>query len=199
MLFFPQLNLWCRYGMYSGSATTDGQFAYFTPGGSNSVYRYELNTEKWDQLPPSPYWNSALVIINGELTAVGGETKYRYTSRLLTLRQNQWVQHYPSMNILRSNTAVLSTSDHQYIFVIGGDLFYDLPAQLSQPAPVEVLDVKSKIWYKLPPNLHLPLDISKPSATICGNQLHVIGEHGEGYTCSLPAFTVKNGKYKAYY
>ena len=167
--------------MQGASVTTDGQFAYFTPGGTNSVYRYELITEKWDQLPPSPYWNPGLVMINGELTAVGGETKYRYTNKLITLRKNQWVQHYPPMNIGRSETTVFSTSDHQYICVFGGNChIYDYPA------PVEVLDVKSKRWYTVT-NGKLPQELSKPSATICGNQLHVVGEHGEGYSCSVEA------------
>ena len=184
-MIFPQLSVRCikkkkaPYEMKRGSATTDGQFAYFTSGDSNSVYRYELNTKKWDQLPPSPYCNSALVIIDGDLTAVGGETKSCYTNKLLTLRQNQWVQHYPSMNIRRSETAVLSTSDHHYIFVIGGNCLI-----FNEPATVEVLDVKSKRWHKL---TKLPHDLSKPSATICGNQLYVIGEHGDGYSCSLQA------------
>ena len=185
LVIFPQLSVQCLkkkkapYEMKRGSATTDGQFAYFTPGGSNSVYRYELNTEKWDQLPPSPYWNSGLVMINGELTAVGGEDKYRYTNKLLTLRQNQWVQHYPPMNIGRSDTAVLSTSDGLYVFVIGGNV------SLYEYATVEILDVKGKRWYNL---TKLPQDLSKPSATICGNQLlYVIGEHGEGYSCSVEA------------
>ena len=182
---FPQLSVRCLkkkkapYEMKRGSATTDGQFAYFTPGDSNSVYRYELNTEKWDQLPPSPYWNSGLAIINGELTAVGGEDKYRYTNKLFALRQNQWVQDYPPMNIGRSEAAVVSTSDRHYIFVIGGN-----NVSFDGNGTVEVLDVKSKRWHNL---TKLPLDISKPSATICGNQLCVIGEHGEGYTCSLEA------------
>ena len=182
---FPQLSVRCLkknaapYEMKRGSATTDGQFAYFTPGGSNSVYRYELNTEKWDQLPPSPYWNSGLVIINDELTAVGGEIKYRYTNKVFTLQQKQWVQHYPPMKIGRSESAVVSTSDPHYIFVIGGNnVFY------AEPAAVEVLDVRNKRWYNLS-NCKLPQDLFKPSATICGNQLYVMEEDGDGYTCSL--------------
>ena len=185
ILIFPQLSVRCLkkekapYIIKRGSATTDGQFVYFTLGGFfNSVYRYELNTEKWDELPPSPHCNSRLVIINGELTAVGGESKYYYTNKLFTLRQNQWVQDYPPMQIGHSEPAVVSTSDRHYIFVIGGNVPYD------RNATVEVLDVKSKRWYTLS-NCKLPLNISKPSATICGNQLYVIGEHDEGYTCSL--------------
>ena len=33
----------------------------------------------------------------------------------------------------------------------------------------------------------LPQPLTQPSATICGNQLHVIGRDGDGYSCSLQA------------
>ena len=73
-------------GMDRGSATSDGDFAYFTPDGSYSVYRYEWSTEKWDKLPPCPHHNSTLVIVDGALTAVGGEQRSRSTNKLVTLR-----------------------------------------------------------------------------------------------------------------
>ena len=74
----PQLTVRCRRmktapcEMARGSATTDHQFSYFTPDDSNSVYSYQWSTEKWEELPPCPYYHSGLVIINGQLTAVGG-------------------------------------------------------------------------------------------------------------------------------
>ncbi|CAI8044991.1 Probable tyrosine-protein kinase DDB_G0283397 [Geodia barretti] len=81
----------CR--MARGSSTTDGRFAYFTPRDSNSVYQYECSTEKWEELPSCPYHNSGLVIIDRELTAVGGEDG----SRLLTN-----YTHYDRGNGLRN-------------------------------------------------------------------------------------------------
>ena len=55
--------------MARGSATSDDEYAYFMPWvlwGSLPVY-----TEQ-DVRPPCSYCNSALVIIDGALTAVGG-------------------------------------------------------------------------------------------------------------------------------
>jgi hypothetical protein len=49
---------------------------------------------------------------------------------------------------------------------------------------VEVLHVPSKRWYKL---TDLPHPLHLPSATICGNQLYVIGDFSNGYSCSLEA------------
>ena len=177
----PQLTVQCHKkktapcGMWRGSATTDDQFAYFTSDGYNLVYTHEWNTEKWKELPPSPYRNSGLVIIDGELTAVGGSDGYRRTNKLFTLRQGQWVEHYPPMNTARSVTAVVSTSDGKYIVVIGGSVG-------CWTATVELFHVRSRRWYEL---TNLPQALPKPSATICDNKLHVIGRDGIGYSCFL--------------
>ena len=106
--------------MTRGSATTDDQFTYFTPHGYKSVYSSKLSTDKWKELPPSPYWSSGQVIIDGELTAVGGWDGSRYTNKIFTLQQSQWVEHYPPMNTGCSSPAVVSTSDGNYIVVIKG-------------------------------------------------------------------------------
>ena len=169
--------------MERGSSTTDDQFAYFTPRNydSTSVYSYQWSTEKWQKLPRSPYHNSGLVIIDGELTAVGGYdgSHYAYTNRLCTLRQGQWVEHYPPMNTARASAAVVSTSDGNYIVVIGGDA-----SGVGWTAIVELFHVRSRRWYEL---TNLPQALTRPSATICDNRLYVIGPDGDGYLCSLQA------------
>ena len=170
--------------MKRGSATTDGQFVYFTPGGFESVYKYEWTTEKWEKLRSSPYRNSGLVIIDCELTAVGGRDKSRQhlTNKLFTFRQGHWVEPYPPMNTARSSPAVVSTSasDSDYIFVIGGSV------DVGWTATVELFHVNTvyRRWYELN---NLPEALFFPSATICGNQLYVIGHDGAGYSCSLQA------------
>ena len=171
----------CR--MYRGSAITDGRFAYFAPGDSTSVYRYEWRREKWEKLPLCPHENSGLVVINGKLTAVGGcrvnENDTSYTNKLLTLRQKKWVEEYPPMNTARSCPAVVSTSDGEHLIVIGGDI-----GDGDWTATVELFQVKSRRWYKLK---HLPQPLTFPSATICGDQLNVMGHDANGYSCSLQA------------
>ena len=166
--------------MARGSATTDHQFAYFTPLNSDSVYSYEWNTEQWNELPSSPYRNCALVIIDGTLTTVGGKG-YRsgLTNKLFTLRQRQWVKEYPRMNNARLSPAVVSTSGGDYIIVIGGC------GDGGWTDTVELFQVKTRRWYKL---TNIPQPLTFPSATICGNQLHVIGyDDGDGYSCSIPS------------
>ena len=169
--------------MYRGSATTDSRFAYFALDDSTSVYRYEWRREKWEKLPSCPHENSGLVLSNGKLTVVGGcrvnENDTSYTNKLLTLQQEKWAAEYPPMNTARSSPAVVSTSDGEHLIVIGGDIGVG-----DWTATVEVFQVKSRRWYKL---TDLPQPLILPSATICGDQLNVMGHGANGYSCSLQA------------
>ena len=164
--------------MSSGSAATDDQFAYFTPIGSTSVYRYEWRREKWEELSSCPHQNSGLVIIDGKLTAMGGYDGSCRSNKLLTLRQRKWVEEYPPMNNARFCPAAIGTSDGEYFIVIGGC------GSHGWTATVQLFQVKSRRWYKL---TDLPQPLPHPSATICSDQLNVIGRDANGYLCSLQA------------
>ena len=166
--------------MWRGSATINSRFAYFAPANSTSLYQYEYSTEKWLDLPPCPYRNSGLAIIDSELTTVGGWDEIYLTSKLFTLRQRKWVEKYPPMNIARHSPAVVSTSDGDYLIGIGGND----GGGYRWTARVELFQVKNRRWHKL---TDLPQPLPFPSATICGNQLNVIGDDGNGYSCSLQA------------
>ena len=176
-----QLTVQCRQmkraprGMIRGSAATDGRFVYIAPAGSNSLYRYECSTEKWMELPSCPYKESGLAIIDSELTTVGGWDGAGHTNKLFTLRQGKWVEVYPPMNTARYSHAVVSTSDGDYLIAIGG-------CGSGWTATVELFQVNSREWYKL---TDLPQPLRDPSATICGDLLHVIGDDRNGYSCSL--------------
>ena len=163
--------------MSRGSVTSDGDFAYFMPHYSYSVYRYEWSTGKWYELPPCPYRYSALVVIDGTLTTVGGNDGSHDTHKLLTLRKTQWVEELPPMKAARSKGAVVSTSDGEYVCVIGGNRDGG-----GWTTAVELLHVRSRTWYKL---TDLPRLLALPSATICDNHIHVIGSDGNGFSCSL--------------
>ena len=186
----PQLTVQCRdkktapRGMDRGSATSDHQFAYFTPDYTNTVYSYQWSTETWEQLPPCPYRDSALVIIDGSLTAVGGWDQQHCTKKLVTLRQRQWVEEYRPINTARSSPAVISTANGDYIIVIGG--YGD---GVRWTTAVELFHTSSRRWYEL---TDLPQPLTRPSATICGHQLNVIGDGGKGYSCSLQALPSSN-------
>ena len=179
----PQLAVQCYrkktapQKMYRGSATTDSQFSYFMRYGSNSVIRYQWSTEKWDRLPSCPYHNSALVIINGDLTAVGGwDGSDHYSNKLITLQQKKWENKYPPMNYARSSAAVVSACNGEYIISIGGCV-----GGGHWTTSVELFQVFSRRWYNL---TDLPQPLPYPSATVCGNLLYLIGDD-IAYSCSL--------------
>ena len=163
--------------MVGRSTTTDRQFSYFTPLASNSVYRYQWSTEKWEKLPPCPCSDSGLVIINGQLTAVGGQDGFRTTNKVFTFRQRHWIEEYPPMKAARSKSTVVSSPDGDCIIVIGG-------TGGGWTATVQLFQVSSRKWHQLK---DLPQSLPDPSATRCGSQLHVIGSDGNGYSCSLQA------------
>ena len=95
-----------------------------------------------------------------------GEDGSDSTIKLYTQRQRKWVEKYPPMNTARSSPAVVSTSDGKYLIVIGGE------GHDGWTATVELFQVKSRRWHQLS---DLPQPLPHPSATLCGDQLNVIG------------------------
>ena len=146
---------------------------------SKSVYRYQLREDQWNDLPSCPYKDSGLVVIDGTLTAVGGEDGSRRTNKLFTLRQSRWVKKYPPMNTACSSPAVVSTSDgrHMNIIVIGGYV-----GGVWWIDAVQLYNTGSSTWSQI---ISLLQPLTHPSATIYDNQLYVIGYDGDGYSCSL--------------
>ena len=185
----PQLTVQCHSqkkaprGMNGGSAVTDQMMTYCMSH-SNSLHRYTMTEDKWEELPQCPYSNSGLVVIDSVLTAVGGWDGYSRTNKLFTLRQSQWVEEYPPMNTARSSPSVVSTSDggHMNVIAIGGFGGRWIDA-------VELFHTGRRSWSQL---TSLPRSPICPLATICGNQLHVIGDDGDGYSCSLQALLPSN-------
>ena len=145
-----------------------------------------MEYRKWEELPPCPYRDSGLVIINGQLTAVGGQAGSRRTNKLFTLQQRQGIEDYPAMNTARSQTTVVSSSDGEYIIVIGGYVSRWFRAN-DWTGTVKLFQVSSRRWRQLKA---LPQPLPHPSATKCGNQLHVIESDYNGYSCSLQALVV---------
>ena len=187
----PQLTVQCHSqkkapcGMVRGSAVTDQMMTYCTPNYSYSLYSYKMTEDKWEELPQCPHSSSGLVVIDSVLTAVGGYDGCSRTNKLVTLRQSRWVEEYPPMNTARSHHAVVSTSDGGHMNVIaiggvGGGRWIDA---------VELFHTGRRSWSQL---TSLPQPLTQPSATICGNQLHVIGRDDNGYSCSLQALLSSN-------
>ena len=186
--FSSQLTVGCCHNslapreMTRGSATSDSQFAYFAPDDSSSVFIYELSTREWREINCISR-DGALVMIEGELTVVGGWVNLLdRTNKLFTLRQGKWFEIYPPMKTACTQPAAVSTPDGQYVVVIGGHCGNDV----GWTNLVNLFQVKKRKWSGV---INLPQPLPCPSAAICSTQLHVIGDNANGYSCSLQNLT----------
>ena len=166
--------------MFFGSCTADGDMAYFRCG--SDVHARNAATGKWNKLSKCPLSYSTLIVVNGVLTAVGGYSSYNATSKLLSLvGEGKWVEQLPCMRRERRDSAAVCSG--KTLVVIGG---WSGDARLKT---VELLDIDSRRWFTAS---ELPHPLSEASATVCGDNLYLVGGWGEDgivtksvLTCSL--------------
>ena len=177
-------------GMFRGSVVVDGHNAYFSTEwiDSNRVHAYDVDEEVWSQMPECPLNHSTLAMVKGLLTAVGGKQSLKPTSTLLSLTGEgslrKWSKHFPPMPTKRYVTAVVCSG--LSLIVAGGT--GDNDTILST---VEVMNTENLQWFTAS---SLPRAFTEASATICGENLHLLGgEIVSGrvtnavFTCSLSA------------
>ena len=172
--------------MVRGCATSNSKFAYFNPDGSNVIYKYTANHDRWETLPPHSCSNFGLITIDGLLTTVGGwdEAKWSHTGQLFTLHNNAWEEIYPPLSTPRSFPAVTTSvlSGNPCTIAIGG--FED---NSEWSTAVELLS-NSK-WKHI---TNTPERLSLPSVVVCNDMVHVIGSDLQGYFLSLHAIFTDN-------
>ena len=171
--------------MARGAAVVDANVAYFM-NYAGQMYSYDSSTRKWSELPKYPYWYSSLAIVKGLLTGIGGDSlsKNNNYNKLLSLKNRKWVEYFPPMPTERHNTATVTTKQH--LIVAGGK---SGQSTLTQLDTVEVMDIETLVWSTA---ASLPHPYSQASATICGDQLYMLGGFDKGgtetksvLTCSL--------------
>ena len=179
--------------MFKGTCTAHGKKAYFSGWQSSEVvYEFDAETDEWLKLPDCPNTRFGLVVIDGLLTAVGGDDSMWYrTNKLLSYKDNKWVQHFPSMPTKRMSSAVACNGS--ILVVIGG--YEKIQKADGTPAKrletVEIMDIKTRKWFTAPP---LPFGITDATASISGDTLYVMGGYTTSYSydkvvsyCSLKA------------
>ena len=91
---------------------------YITGGDSpvedahHQVYVYDINTDRWGQLPPSGHYYGIPHIIGGRLAIIGGrlsDTKKR-TNKVCTFDEDSqtWTSYYPDLLSVRSKPGVVT-------------------------------------------------------------------------------------------
>ena len=178
--------------MDRGAAVTLNGTAYFTPYGSHVLYKYQVDEDKWTELPLCPQANYGLTIIETLPTAIGGVKGEKDpdhevvenghpVNTLVSFNGTQWVEKFPPMIIARSRPAIVSTctpdGDTTTIAAGGwghdGDWWTDV---------VEYYSSMTGCWTRL---IDMPLRLPGIAAALCGDQLYLLDWGDSVYTCSL--------------
>ena len=170
--------------VYGEVSAVDGSVAYFPSKGSKSLFAYNYTNNKWTELPECPNYDFSLAIVNSLLTAIGGMTpNYEVTNTLLSLTDNKWTKQFPPMPTKRWwTTAVCSGRS----LVVAGGL-----GEHKKLSTVEVMDTETLQWSTAS---SLPHPLSWATATLCGDQVYMVGGWDQSnkksksvFTCSLAA------------
>ena len=166
-------------------------FVYFVPStdaGSAPIMCYSVANKSWLEISGYPYCtrNFSLAFLNNQLTGIGGSGDNGYTNKLFSLRVEsgvrRWMEEFPSMPTMRSNTSVVVSGVH--LIVIGGR------NENGSLTVTEVMNVETRQWFS---SIPLPEPTMGSSITICGDRVYLLGgEVGRFfnstqsvYTCSL--------------
>ena len=167
--------------MARGAAAIDGNVVYFMNFDGRTC-SYDTSAQIWRKLPQYYCCYGSLAMIRGLLTAIGGN-KNTAINELACMVSKKWVEHFPPMPTKRFHVAVVSTEE--YLIVAGGQ------NQLGQLDTVEVMDIETLVWSTA---ASLPYPYSRASATLCGEQLYMLGGFQANdtmtksvLTCSLPS------------
>jgi hypothetical protein len=177
----------CRMNRWY-DAVVDGNTVYFRYQGTNQIYSYDVISDSWSQLPDCVHGSGSITVINGYLTTVGGGSFTNYCSNaLLSLtgkgRDRRWTKKFPPMPTRRRSTTSLCTGT---ALIVAGGLGGSGRTVL---ATVEVMDTETHQWSTA---ADLPQPIYCGSATICGDQIYMLGGISKDhdymksvYTCSV--------------
>ena len=171
--------------MYGEVSAVDGSVAYFRHGRiySKTVFAYNSTNSKWSELPQCPNEDFSLAMINSLLTAIGGMTSNRdITNSLLSLTDNKWTKHFTPMPTKRWLTVVVCSG--RSLVVAGG-----VGKRGKKLSTVEVMDAETLQWSTAS---SLPHSLYCASATLCGDQVYMLGGFDKNdkpsksvFTCSL--------------
>ena len=165
-------------------SVVDGSVAYFRPVESKSIFTYNSTNNKWSELLGCPNYAFSLAVVNSLLTAIGGrKPNDELTNSLLSLTDNKWTKRFPPMPTKRCVTVAVCSS--RSLVVAGGSTGY------MKLSTVEVMDTETLQWFTAS---SLPLPLYRASATLCGDQVYMLGGFYQSgkpsksvFTCSLAA------------
>ena len=151
---------------YGESVAVSREVAYFRDGVSSSkVLMYNSMTQQWTVLPECPKKYFSIAVVNGLLTAVGGQKLLATpTKSLLSLSQQKWIEQFPPMTYCHYSPAVATTNTS---LIVAGGWGPD-----EKKVAVEVMDTETSHWSTV---ASLPHPLAQATAAICGGRMYIGG------------------------
>ena len=149
--------------MYRAFVAVQNKKVYVAGGTSpvdyamHRVFVYDINTDRWDQLPPSGYHHGIPHIIGNKLALIGGclSTAMKRTNKVSTfdVTSQTWISYYPDLLLARSTPGVVTHLEH--VIVAGGRAGDDTAVAQDD---IEVLNwMENSRWKKVSINLPVPM------------------------------------------
>ena len=166
--------------MSKPSCVVDGNMAYFNECDSKGVYSYDSEKQMWSSLPQSPHSHCSLTVVNGLLTAIGGQiggwtfdaiggglVGRNVTNQLFSLTgEGKWVERFPPMPSKRYGTAAVCSGKSLVVAGGGG-------GDNKLLHTVEVMDTETPQWSTAS---SLPFALRYASSTICQDRIYLVGQ-----------------------
>ena len=165
-------------------AVVNGNTVYVRNQALMDIYAYDVTSDCWSQLPNAVHDHGSIIVINGWLTTVGGYSSPSYSNELFSLISGRrWTKKFPPMPTKRSDTTAVCPGST--LIVTGGKKDHGVVSI------VEVLNTETHQWSTA---ADLPEPMCNASATVCGDQLYLLGGMNKFwsytksvYTCSVSA------------
>ncbi|XP_065908254.1 kelch-like protein 3 [Dysidea avara] len=181
--------------MYNACATVQDKKVYVAGGGSpvdhaiHQVYVYDINTDHWDQLPPSGHYGGVPHIIGGKLAIIGGclSATKMMTNKVSTFDETRqtWSSYYPDLLSDRVRPGVVTHLEH--VIVAGGAK--DVNNTVVIQDDIEVLNwMENSHWHKVSINLPVPMLAFTPIIT--DDHLLIVGYTGAGMRCDKNTYKI---------
>ena len=139
-----------------------------TSQGTLKIYSYDVTSDNWSQLPDCIHYYGSIAVINGWLTTVGGGSRPNFSNELFSLTGKgsgrRWTRQFPPMPTKRIQMTSLCIRAE--LIVAGG---WGVDKWLST---VELMNTETHQWSTA---ASLPQPMYNVSATICGDQLYLLG------------------------
>ena len=165
------------------------------------VYVYEIDNDRWGQLPTPDHYFAIPHIIDGKLTLIGGclIATGKITSKVSTFNQTKqsWVSHYPNLLSVRLKPGVVTHME--YVIVAGGIKDEDVSVLLND---IEILDwIENIQWKNI--SIHLPAPMFNLQLTISNDAVFIVGYtdvnfYFNKYVYELPVAVIMNSGEQQY-